>query len=236
MNVLPVCAQDDSVAVAKAMVRLRSKLPAEQIAGARALRAIGPPAKDAMPLLVKLLRDDNRSVRFQSAAALQKIGLVDMKVLAGFLDELKTGGDAERRRAADVLGYLRPVLKGVIPALIKAVKDPVAEVRQSAILALGRLSGSDTTLETPQSARTVQELVRMQAFVAVEFMRRSRPSQLNGFRGGMPVVSGNSSGRELSLPGHLWRAIVARVLVEPETDLDTRNRLFCYVARPRYHY
>ncbi|HEX7896905.1 MAG TPA: HEAT repeat domain-containing protein [Planctomycetota bacterium] len=100
---------------------------------AEELSRIGPPAKAAVPALVKLLKDKDVDVRLAAASALAAIEPGNAAILPAVVAELK---GEQRKTAAEVLGDLGA--PGV-PALIDALKDADAGVRWSAAESLGRI-------------------------------------------------------------------------------------------------
>lgn len=101
-----------------------------------AILALARVGKPAVPLLAGVLSDPDASVRLQAVTALGRIGpdAVEAVILA-FKDD-----DAEvRQEAARVLGSMDKNDKGVVPALIKAMRDPAPAVRGQASMALQAL-------------------------------------------------------------------------------------------------
>jgi HEAT repeat protein len=101
-----------------------------------AILALARVGKPAVPLLGGALADKDPSVRLQAVTALGRIGpdAVDT-VVAAFRDE-----DVEvRQETARVLGTMDKNDKGVVPALVKALRDPAPAVRDQAGLSLQAL-------------------------------------------------------------------------------------------------
>jgi HEAT repeat protein len=97
-----------------------------------ALCLIGPNARDAIPVIIEALKDEDIRVGAAAGDALGLIGLEANSAVAA----LEGGEWLDRRMAARVLGQIGPAAKAAIPALIEAVTDPNAAVREEAGRAL----------------------------------------------------------------------------------------------------
>lgn len=102
---------------------------------AEELGRIGPPAKAAVPELVKSLQDRDADVRLAAAGALASIDPGNPAILPALEGELKAGPD-QRKSTAEILGDLGAV---GVPGLSGALKDPDAGVRWAAAESLGRI-------------------------------------------------------------------------------------------------
>jgi HEAT repeat protein len=108
-----------------------------QIRSAEALGKIGPPARSAVPHLMKLLEHGNPDLRLEAACALWKIEKTDAVV--GCLKDLLKDPDCTRaERAARTLGEIGAGAKIALPALKAAAlhheQFPVHEAARCAIL------------------------------------------------------------------------------------------------------
>ena len=140
--------------------------------GPEALRpeALRREAKEAVPVIIELLKDKN--TRHQAADALQAIGpdakeasptLVEVLVdpdegtsigIAAALRDIGPGavpaliealGDRPRMtRAAFVLGQIGPAAKDALPVLTKLLEHPNPDIRQNARKALKQISGEES--------------------------------------------------------------------------------------------
>lgn len=110
----------------------------------RALNRLGPKAKDAIPALTELLKDDTW---WQLASStLHNIGTDAIPAL------IKAAEDFENERAASLLwdmGRKNPAAaKLMVPDLIKMLKNPEAQLRQRAASTLGQIGISASQAET----------------------------------------------------------------------------------------
>ena len=98
---------------------------------------IGPAAKDAVPALIKALKDKDFNVRRSAAAAVGKIGPAAKDAVPALIEALKDKDIYVRIGAALLLSRIGPAAKDAVPAL-KAMSenDPVARVRKAAVAAL----------------------------------------------------------------------------------------------------
>ncbi len=108
---------------------------------------LGRIGKKAVPYLVPLLRNEERTIRVGAAVALATIG----KGAADAAPELiaRTRRDSywlARHTAAAALGRADREKSQSVPALILRLNDPVCNVRAMAVNALGNLRGSPDTV------------------------------------------------------------------------------------------
>ncbi len=88
---------------------------------ASALGSIGPKAKDAMPALVEALKDRNDRVREVVPLALAQVGQGD--AVPALTAALKDEAWPVRYDVVGALEIIGPQAKGVVPALVEALKD-----------------------------------------------------------------------------------------------------------------
>src|SRR5437667_10170142 len=106
---------------------------------ARSLGIIGLEAKAAIPTLAQALRDKNRQVCWDAAAALGRMGKEAVPALVEALgDKMVT----VRHAAAYGLGQIGPAADAAIPALAQALKDQDEGVRVSSAYSLSRMGSA----------------------------------------------------------------------------------------------
>lgn len=147
--------------------------PQRRAAALVALRKFGAVAKDAIPALVQVIKEDERSADV-AAYALTNLGVAAMpallqamrdpenqraaavlgdagransdvsRVAVPELRKLLTDGDAVvRRRAAEALGRIGPSARAALPTLREAGQDADAGVRRTAAQALKTIKGEN---------------------------------------------------------------------------------------------
>jgi HEAT repeat protein len=115
---------------------LESKTTAREYA-VIALQEAGPPAKAAVPALIRRLQeDDDPHVRSPSAYALGRIGPAAKAALPALTKALRDSDGHVRINAADALRRIDNSSAGV-PALIEVCKDPGPSNRCTAAMVLG---------------------------------------------------------------------------------------------------
>lgn len=123
---------------------LQDKNPYLRQQAARALGEIGREALPAVPALTTALKDQDRALSAQAAEALGRIGPGAAEVvpeLAALL-ETRTGFPPYRRAIARAVGEMGAQAKGVVPALLAALRDPDEEVAATAAQALHRFGSA----------------------------------------------------------------------------------------------
>ncbi|MBI3409221.1 MAG: HEAT repeat domain-containing protein [Planctomycetes bacterium] len=111
---------------------------------AAALGKFGDKAKEAIPALIKLLKDNDPNVRLEATITLAKIGPDSVPALTRALE---SQNKLTRMGAALSLGHLGSAAKRAEPELKKLLKDTEEDVRCHAAQALFRID--------PQTAETV---------------------------------------------------------------------------------
>ncbi|MEZ4527446.1 MAG: HEAT repeat domain-containing protein [Desulfobacterales bacterium] len=125
---------------------------------AKVLAMIGPPAKQAVPHLVKGMADTNKTIRATFKAALDRIMLKDQvfededkeksgspaiqskrEEVVRFVNALRDSDPKTREHAALALGKLEPPAEEAIAHLLEILADGDRAVRQSAVMALGTI-------------------------------------------------------------------------------------------------
>lgn len=115
--------------------------PRVRASAASAFRFIGPPARDAAPVLRAHLGDPAAPVRLNAIAALAAIGADDAATVGMLAAALADPDHTVRWGAAMALGRLGPAAAGARAALEKTRADVHPLVRAAADDALGKLSG-----------------------------------------------------------------------------------------------
>jgi HEAT repeat protein len=111
-----------------------------RITTASILARLGPTAKAALPALNAALADPEPEVRVSVASVLVDLDPAQTdKVLALLLKDLASSDEKVRRAAAYVLGQVGAAARSAAPELQKALKDPSADVRQAAAVALDKI-------------------------------------------------------------------------------------------------
>jgi HEAT repeat protein len=162
---------------------LKDKDPAVRENGLATLKIYGTAAREAAPLIIKLLRDGDTSVRVNAAIALGLIGMDDINMregISGLARLLADGQLVVRYQAAMALGRLGPDARDAIPNLIPVVRpDGYAsghcwEIRKAACFALGSVAADK---ENGPDSRAIGALigafndschqVRLEAVIAI---------------------------------------------------------------------
>jgi len=115
---------------------LRSRSPADRIRAAKDLARLGWLARDAMPVLVGVLRDTDAKVREAAAHAVGQMGTEALPDLCGML---KHGDKYVRRHAVWALGRLGAEAKSALHFLCVALKDDDPRTATGAAQALGNM-------------------------------------------------------------------------------------------------
>jgi HEAT repeat protein len=141
-----------------------------RIAAIQALGSFGPEAAQAVPELIRALRDEDRRVRWFAAEALGLIGPDAESAVPALIEALRsdavaTGdagddGDAVkdgpvRLMAAFALGKVGPAARAVVPELIAALSGPDSRVRGAAAQTLGQMG--------PAAREAIPHLIRLVA-------------------------------------------------------------------------
>ena len=130
---------------AKAMPQILEMLESDSVqrrnVAAGIIRGIGPAASEAIPSLVKRLRDENFHTQYWACRALGAIGPASSVATDDLLERMSQGTVSVRRNAAMALGNIGPDIgPEAVAALVEAVNgDPMAPVREEAVIALGKL-------------------------------------------------------------------------------------------------
>lgn len=148
----------------------------------QALGSMGPRAAKAVPALVKIAGDDDKSTRNVAVVALAEIAPDDFAVIRTVVDALKDADTVVRANAVSFSSRLGPA---AVPVLLRAMTDPDPRMRAGAAQALGSASRAhsdatlaDQTIETlGQALNDHDPAVRKAAAAALgSFGRRARPA------------------------------------------------------------
>lgn len=106
----------------------------------RAVAKFGPAGGEAVPALAALLTNENSTVRWQAIRTLGKIHEPSLPTLPDLMRLTLSDRDPlVREHAAEAIGDIGPAAAAGVPALVKALKDPVAKVRRDAVRSLGQI-------------------------------------------------------------------------------------------------
>jgi HEAT repeat protein len=155
------------------VARLDDPEPSARVEAAAGLAAIGPVALDAVPRLLRQAKDDpNQDARATAASALVRIDAdAAAPLVVEYARVLAATGLQERRGAAVVLGSLGAIAKPAVPALVAALGDDDALLRNRAAGALGSI-GLPAELVVPALAGALEDrdpIVRQAASAAFAF-------------------------------------------------------------------
>lgn len=128
--------------------------PNTKYSAIQAIGEIGPQAKEAIPVLVKTIRETrNRDKRILYACNKALLGM-GKEVVPHMISLLKDDDWEMRRGSAWVLGKVGPDAKDAVPGLTEALNDPNAAVRMKAAEALEKIKGRKEELKEPNSGVT----------------------------------------------------------------------------------
>ena len=99
-------------------------------------RLYNPNVKDAVPVLLKVLGDENKFVRWATVDALGNIGPATDDIIPALI---KTLGDESSRVVRATIEALTKIGKPAIPALIDALADESVDIRRLAIQTIGEI-------------------------------------------------------------------------------------------------
>ena len=152
-----------------AIARRQIQIPRMRAAAAQVLGDFGPAAQQAVPALVKALRDSNATLRLNAAFALGKIGARPKLAVPALVDRLDDPDEGVRMYAAIALKKFGARAANAVPALVATLKDRSWQVRERAALALGAVGqnqpGAVPALE--EAMRDEHRFVRSSAATAL---------------------------------------------------------------------
>jgi HEAT repeat protein/Tfp pilus assembly protein PilF len=112
----------------------------------KALAAIGPEARAAVPLLIRVLCEKNLLFSQPAGAALVAIAPGAPEVVQALVETLHAGDANVRMAAAGFLGQLGPLGERAVPALRETLADASALVRLSSAASLWKLGSREGVL------------------------------------------------------------------------------------------
>lgn len=113
-----------------------SPYPSSRYYAIDALGSIGPPAKEAVPSLLRWATNTNAHVLCSAMHALVRISEEPDLVLSVLTNALHSPVPVVRMNAVLALGELGPVAKPAVPALVEMFDDPFQDIRRDATIAL----------------------------------------------------------------------------------------------------
>ncbi len=120
------------------MLQAEHYIPELRREALRAIAALGPGARDALPVLTRATRDEQEDVRFWAVEALRKLGPQARPAVPALLVVLT---DDTRRVQLAARSALEAVGPAAAPALLPALRSPDPWVRANAAEALGGMGG-----------------------------------------------------------------------------------------------
>jgi hypothetical protein len=172
---------------------------------ANILGNIGPGANAAVPALRRALNDEEIAVRLSVATALTKIGHGNLAMPA-VAQAARDPRAYIRGAAAAITGRMQASVSGAVPLLLDLLADDSEDVRQEAILALGKLGQA--------AVNELREMLR-----ASYWAERSTLAGMTGALTDLP---------EAAVPALVARAEKERVLV----TVGVRKALASIQSRP----
>jgi len=142
------------------------------------LGQIGATAKDAVPVLIEVLAENNTDIKQKAAESLGSIGPVAKEAVPALIVALEHSEDAVAKAAADALGNIGPGAKEAVPVLVKVINDKLGRV-------ITRGSGFDTQVQAVRAAAAALASMGTEAKEAVPallaiFKDSTRPFWIKG--------------------------------------------------------
>lgn len=106
---------------------------------ARTIGKTGPPAIDALPVLIQMTRDKEATVRGNAAEAIGDIGPTAAAGIPALVESLDDPVARVRHHAVRSLGYIGPAASESLPHVKRLLEDPDDSVRQEAQKALAAI-------------------------------------------------------------------------------------------------
>ncbi len=172
------------------MVQADHYIPELRREAIKSIAALGPAARDALPVLIRATRDENQEVRLWAVTAIRRIGASArdaspalLNVLSDdarpvqeaardaleaigpaatpvLLPALRTRDPWVRANAAEAIGVIGVAKGDVVPGLVRLLADDSLWVRASAAWALGHLGREAKKAARPLAASLAEELRR----------------------------------------------------------------------------
>jgi HEAT repeat protein len=160
---------------------------------ARALGRLGWLAREALPLLVTSLNDDNAPVR---EAAAQAVGQMGPEAIRHMVQMLTHSDKYVRRNGVWALGKLGPLAKVAVPDLCGALKDPDPRTASGAAQSLGSIGG-DAAEAIPALTEAMRGtnvvLCRLAAKALSQIGRAALPTLITHLKHRDPFVRGEAA-------------------------------------------
>jgi HEAT repeat protein len=129
----------------------------DRLDAAETLGQVGPPARGALPELLKLTEQDRDPlVRIAAAKGVIGIDPKNDKALPFLIAATKDTNAKVRQGAIEAIGDVGRGAKSAIPELIKAIKDEIPTVSWAAIDALGQI-GPDADSAVPALVKSLKD-------------------------------------------------------------------------------
>jgi HEAT repeat protein len=125
--------------IEEAIAAIQSDRESQRIKGARLLEAKGPEAKEAVPIIIGLLRDEGPLIRMNLLHVLVAIGEPASEAVPELMDGLSNDNFHVRYLCCRALGNVGAAAKPAVRPLIEKLRDTNPSVRRNAALALGKL-------------------------------------------------------------------------------------------------
>jgi HEAT repeat protein len=131
---------------------LRSRAQGDRLRAAKDLGRLGWLAREALPALVGVLKDEDGRVREAAAQAVGQMGPEALPALVGMLEHTDK---YVRRHAVWALGKLGPLARPALADLCEALRDPDPRTGSGAAQALGNM-GADGADAVPALAEAMR--------------------------------------------------------------------------------
>jgi len=160
----------DAVPVFVSTMKDKNRTVKERKWAIQALSAIGPPAHEAIPALIKILQKDRfTELCYSSSLALKNIGPEDPAVLSALIQALYYKSVRVRMNCALLIPHLDPEAVSVVSELIKVLHSN-NYARIYAAVSLGEIG-------SPEAIEAVPDLIRVlgEEWENTKFISRERP-------------------------------------------------------------
>lgn len=117
-----------------------------------AVGKLGEDAKPLVPILTKMLADEQPELRITAAQAIARLGPIAKETVPALIANLKDPNQRVRLAVITALGNMREEAKSALPALQEGMKGPDAETADAIAQALVKIG--------PAAAPTVLELIK----------------------------------------------------------------------------
>ena len=144
-----------------------------------------------LPVLAAVLKSGQAPCNAPAIAALAKVGAAGAPLL---IEALNTGGLDVRKKAAHALGQMDPPTAGTVTALLRALGDREASVRQNAAIALGAVARKAPTSAVPQLIQALDKGSLRIRWGAVQALGRAGAPALEAFPALLRVLAVKHTG------------------------------------------